>query len=145
MQHDAMPVAMSAALRFSLAAVVVNGLVWAGEQKQSNNISMEDKALRGPATWAGMEIGGWYCLGYLCQAMGLVTADASKVRAKWLANVAFYFVSSNLGLTKSFFFKTQSAFFNALAVLVVPIFPCECGTSWMEHPIRWRSTSCGRD
>ena len=88
-----MPFEVSAALRFVLAATVVTTLVLRGEQQQQqqqpqpqdNSIVVEDdKALVGEQRWAatvaGMEIGAWYCLGYLCQSAGLQTADASKVR-----------------------------------------------------------------
>ena len=88
---EQMPLAVSAALRFGLAATVVTTLVLQGEQRHdqqqqqhqsattSHAVTKELKKERQAATWAGMEIGGWYCLGYLCQAMGLQTADASKV------------------------------------------------------------------
>lgn len=90
MLDEQIPFAVSATLRFGLAAAVVSALVLNGERSGAPSAANAEE--RGPATWAGMEIGGWYCLGYLCQAVGLQTADASK-----------------------------SAFFNALAVIVVPL------------------------
>jgi drug/metabolite transporter (DMT)-like permease len=86
---EAMPMALSAALRFSLAAVVVTSIVLANERKTNNPQTRET---RWGATLAGAEVGAWYCIGYICQASGLHTSDASK-----------------------------SAFFNALAVIVVPL------------------------
>lgn len=85
---ERVPLAVSAALRFSLAAFIVGGIVLATEDT-ANDI---DAQKRTEAAFGGMEIGGWYCAGYLCQAIGLQTADASK-----------------------------SAFFNALAVIFVPL------------------------
>lgn len=72
---QAMPMAASAALRFSLAAAVVTAAVLANEKDDNEATTAE----RGPATWWGAEVGAWYCVGYLCQAAGLHTADASKV------------------------------------------------------------------
>ena len=78
---EQMPLAISAAMRFSLAAVVTAFVILQGEDNNDENKA--DGALVGKertlATWAGAEIGSWYCAGYLCQAMGLQTADASKV------------------------------------------------------------------
>ncbi|CAB9517036.1 EamA-like transporter family [Seminavis robusta] len=89
---EQIPFAVSAVLRFGLAAAVVTAMVLQGEGKQNLKASVTEIEERLPATLAGMEIGGWYCMGYLAQAIGLQTADASK-----------------------------SAFFNALAVIVVPL------------------------
>ena len=72
---ERVPLAVSAALRFSLAAFIVGGIVLATEDT-ANDI---DAQKRTEAAFGGMEIGGWYCAGYLCQAIGLQTADASKV------------------------------------------------------------------
>ena len=80
---EQIPFAVSAALRFSLAAVVVSAIVLRGENNENEDFVGDRSVLkqeRTAATFAGMEIGGWYCLGYLCQAVGLQTADASKVR-----------------------------------------------------------------
>ncbi|CAB9501638.1 EamA-like transporter family [Seminavis robusta] len=84
LDHE-MPVSVSAMLRFGLAATVVTVLTATCNAKGGR---------RGEpmAAVAGLEIGVWYCLGYLAQALGLESTDASK-----------------------------SAFFNALAVIVVPI------------------------
>lgn len=102
---EQMPFAVSAAMRFCLAAGVVSALVMHGERRSDTDVIQEagaDQTVipqllqqsedRKAATFAGIEIGSWYCLGYLCQSIGLQTADASK-----------------------------SAFFNALAVIVVPL------------------------
>jgi hypothetical protein len=93
MLDEQMPLAVSAAMRFGLAAFVMTSLVLSGEHNNNNNNNKEKQSMnhhsmdhlskeyteRGPATMAGLEIGAWYCAGYLCQAMGLETADASKV------------------------------------------------------------------
>jgi predicted TIM-barrel enzyme len=74
-----MPFALSATLRFGLAAAVVCAMVFQAEAKQQLiSASIPTAKQRFHATLAGMEIGGWYCLGYICQAVGLQTADASK-------------------------------------------------------------------
>ena len=87
MLDEQVPFAVSAALRFCLAATAVTTLVLRGEQQQQmqqalvdDKVLVEQRQERWAATLAGCEIGAWYCLGYLCQSMGLQTADASKVR-----------------------------------------------------------------
>ncbi|CAB9501634.1 EamA-like transporter family [Seminavis robusta] len=84
MLDNEMPVSVSAMLRFCLAATVVTVLTATCNNKGGGGEPM--------AAVAGLEIGAWYCLGYLAQAQGLESTDASK-----------------------------SAFFNALAVIIVPI------------------------
>lgn len=87
---EQMPFEVSAALRFCLAAAVTSALVLKGEQK-AVAVSKEVRDEQSSATWGGMEIGAWYCLGYLCQAVGLQTADASKVRmASVFATTRYY-------------------------------------------------------
>jgi len=88
MLDSVMPLAASAALRFSLAAAAVTGVVLWQEQQDDD----DDGEQKWGATLAGAEVGWWYFLGYISQAFGLIHSDASK-----------------------------SAFFNALAVVVVPI------------------------
>jgi len=85
-----MPVAASASLRFSLAAVVVTVMVLVQESRSRN--VWEEGRTRWSATLFGFEVGVWYFLGYICQALGLQHGEATK-----------------------------SAFFNALAVVVVPL------------------------
>jgi len=81
MLDEVIPLEYSAAARFGLAAVA------------SILIVSPDTLLRNPkATLGGMTVGFWYSLGYLSQAYGLETIQASK-----------------------------SGFFNALAVIVVPV------------------------
>jgi drug/metabolite transporter (DMT)-like permease len=117
-----LPLAVSASVRFGLAAVVVTGAVWMQEQWQDraslSSQEYKDSTAVVPITatessssttptlpptlnvhadrWAslvrGLEVGMWYAIGYWCQAQGLSLVEASK-----------------------------SAFFNALAVLVVPL------------------------
>lgn len=78
--NQAMPLAASAALRFSLAAIVVTVMVVGQEKTQQEKTTQQEENKRGVATLMGVEVGAWYCLGYLCQAYGLHTVDASKVR-----------------------------------------------------------------
>jgi drug/metabolite transporter (DMT)-like permease len=100
----------SGAARFSLAAVAVTlTTLWSSSRRASeaasNSDSLSDSSMAikeadvAPSAWSlasaiggGCQVGFWYCLGYLCQSYGLQTVAASK-----------------------------SAFFNALAVLVVPV------------------------
>ncbi|KAL7555817.1 hypothetical protein ACA910_012398 [Epithemia clementina (nom. ined.)] len=91
MLNDIMPTGVSAVARFGLAAVVVTAMVFQAEGNDAAP-SVDLKEERKQATVMGLEIGGWYSIGYMAQAVGLMTVDASK-----------------------------SAFFNALAVVVVPL------------------------
>jgi hypothetical protein len=83
-----LPVPVSAALRFCLAAAAVTAaVVWNEAAKaksaatanakrvERGNFSREDWE----SWWLGGEVGAWYCVGYLCQAWGLHYVDASKV------------------------------------------------------------------
>jgi drug/metabolite transporter (DMT)-like permease len=99
MMDDVLPTSISATLRFGLAAAVVTSVVLRQEvQADKNEMEMVVKSPeqmeqeRNRALWAGMEIGFWYCIGYICQAEGLQTVAAGK-----------------------------SAFFNSLAVVIVPL------------------------
>lgn len=72
---ESIPLAASAALRFSLAAAAVSAAVLASTKTNSQE-SLQDKL---GAFAGGAEVGAWYWLGYLCQAIGLETGTASKV------------------------------------------------------------------
>ena len=106
MLDEVMPLAVSAALRFSLAAVVVTAIVLGQEQKTAAAAAAATQQLqqqqqnkhqlysiasaveaeqteereRWSAMMLGAEVGAWYAVGYLCQAYGLHMVDASKVR-----------------------------------------------------------------
>jgi hypothetical protein len=81
------PVPVSAALRFCLAAAAVTAaVVWneaataksaaaTTKRNEQRNLSWDDWE----SWWLGGEVGAWYCVGYLCQAWGLHYVDASKV------------------------------------------------------------------
>jgi hypothetical protein len=85
-----MTVASAAAARFSLAAVAVCLPIYLQEQREQHqldtaasnhtNTKLSTADGRWTATWLGAEVGAWYCIGYICQALGLETVDASKVR-----------------------------------------------------------------
>mmetsp|Transcript_4310 Transcript_4310/g.12322 ORF Transcript_4310/g.12322 Transcript_4310/m.12322 type:complete len:650 (+) Transcript_4310:362-2311(+) len=94
MLDAAMPLEISAALRFGLAASVVGAIVLGGEAlvAQGKEVPPEIAQERQAGLMAGLEIGFWYFLGYTCQSEGLQTVAAGK-----------------------------SAFFNSLAVVVVPL------------------------
>lgn len=66
---DTMPVSVSSALRFGLAALAT--MPWLLKQEE------DEEAARG-ATLAGLEVGMWNSVGYIAQAVGLATTDASK-------------------------------------------------------------------
>uniref|UniRef100_A0A7S3L6W3 EamA domain-containing protein n=1 Tax=Amphora coffeiformis TaxID=265554 RepID=A0A7S3L6W3_9STRA len=111
---DSLPVSLSASLRFGIGAIATTAVVLvseynrdkaeAGEQYfQLYEASEEDPEVipvskaelykeRTDAMWAGAEVGLWYAVGYIVQALALLEVDASK-----------------------------SAFFNAAAILVVPV------------------------
>ena len=67
------PSALSAALRFSFAAVAVGGAVMLSEQGKPRNVD------RIPSMLRGMEVGAWYAVGYMSQALALQHAEAGKV------------------------------------------------------------------
>jgi hypothetical protein len=71
------PLAASAAIRFTLAATAVTAAVtWSQSRRRTGQV----RALSSEPWWMGGEVGAWYCVGYLCQAWGLHFVDASKVR-----------------------------------------------------------------
>jgi hypothetical protein len=78
---ETMPVGVSAALRFGLASFLT--LPWLLQPANKLNTHETEKdaadAARG-ATLAGFEVGMWNSIGYIAQAVGLATTDASKVR-----------------------------------------------------------------
>eukprot|EP00934_Nitzschia_sp_Nitz4_P001545 Nitzschia sp. Nitz4//scaffold23_size168460//123415//124982//NITZ4_002239-RA/size168460-processed-gene-0.233-mRNA-1//1//CDS//3329543695//1545//frame0 len=86
---DSMPLSLSAALRFSIAFGATTLCVMAKEEKTKDSTILQERQL---AFWGGIEIGMWYCIGYIAQAEGMQTIPAGK-----------------------------SAFFNALAVVVPPV------------------------
>jgi hypothetical protein len=69
---DIMPVGISSTLRFGLAALAT--APWLIPTKNDN------KAAVIGATLGGLEVGMWNSIGYVAQAVGLETTDASKVR-----------------------------------------------------------------
>lgn len=92
-----MPLEESAVIRFTLAALVTTILAFSSSSSSSSTAASHthnimERVDRWKATLCGLEVGVWYWVGYTCQAIGLETAHASK-----------------------------SAFFNSLAVLVVPL------------------------
>lgn len=77
------PTSAATALRFALAAVAVWAFVLTQEQQDKNKgIVNESSRRRGLATWRGAEVGVYYGIAYVAQAMGLHTVDASKVRCQ---------------------------------------------------------------
>lgn len=78
----AIPTAAATALRFALAAVAVWAFVLAQEQRDKNDETKNPSPRRGPATWLGAEVGVYYGIAYIAQAMGLHTVDASKVKGQ---------------------------------------------------------------
>lgn len=95
------PVGASTSLRFGLSALV--SLPWllpSGKElkKKGNFFELADPSLFWGSTFAGMEVGFWTSLGYVAQAVGLETIDASK-----------------------------SAFICSLAVVFVPLLDCLTG------------------
>jgi hypothetical protein len=104
---DSMTVGSAASARFTIAAVAVclpiglqetmHNLRSSQQQQTADDIttamskSIKDgdgttvadeltPGERWPSTWLGAEVGTWYCIGYIFQALGLETVDASKVR-----------------------------------------------------------------
>ena len=77
MLDTALPLSISAALRFGLAAAVVSSVVFTQESDKVGPGIIKDRHM---AMMGGMEIGFWYCIGYICQAEGLLSVPAGKVR-----------------------------------------------------------------
>ena len=81
--NDFVPVGVSTSLRFGLSAIVT--LPWllpsGKEIERSDNLSfkLSDPEAFWGATMAGMEVGFWTSIGYVGQALGLESIDASKV------------------------------------------------------------------
>lgn len=77
MLDDSLPLSISATLRFGLAAGVVAAIVLGKEDDDVEPLVAKERVL---AMNSGMEIGFWYCIGYIFQAEGLQTVAAGKVR-----------------------------------------------------------------
>lgn len=70
---DIMPVGVSSTLRFGLAALAtLPWLLQKGDENEDTDVSFN-------AALAGFEVGLWNSVGYIAQAVGLGTTDASKV------------------------------------------------------------------
>lgn len=76
MLDDTLPLSISATLRFGLASASVAALVLSKEDENVEPIVIKERNL---AMSSGLEIGMWYCIGYICQAEGLQTVTAGKV------------------------------------------------------------------
>mmetsp|Transcript_3336 Transcript_3336/g.5241 ORF Transcript_3336/g.5241 Transcript_3336/m.5241 type:complete len:563 (+) Transcript_3336:121-1809(+) len=87
---ESIPVGAGAAVRFSLASFAT--LYWLIQPVDTEHEDYEDNTFRLEVILAGLEVGMWNACGYVAQAVGLQTTDASK-----------------------------SAFICSLAVVVVPI------------------------
>lgn len=84
------PVGASTSLRFGLAALAT--MSWlVPSQNAADDSKIIDNAAKSALSWgpifAGMEIGFWNSVGYIAQAVGLATIDASKVRISLLVPV----------------------------------------------------------
>lgn len=77
MLDESLPSAVSASLRFVLAAVLVSTVVLTNEDKAADTIIEKE---RFDSTIRGMEVGAWYCAGFICQALALQSVEAGKVR-----------------------------------------------------------------
>lgn len=69
--NEHLPLEVSAVLRFSLAVVAIAPAVF-GKQQEKSQEQLE-------ATLGGMEIGFWYSIGFVFQAIGLQTVGSGKV------------------------------------------------------------------
>lgn len=116
---DTMPLSVSACLRFGLAASVVSALVLS---REPDDVEPKLKKERNLAFWGGVEIGLWYCIGYIAQG----TKNWKRIVISGVAifNIPFkdsYLVYLFLAEGLQTVAAGKSAFFNALAVVVVPI------------------------
>jgi len=69
---DSLPIGVSTTLRFGLASLA--GLPWLLPNPKED-VSLQDTVA---AAWLGFEVGLWNSIGYIAQAIGLETTDASK-------------------------------------------------------------------
>lgn len=113
---DSLPVSLSASLRFGIGAVVYTSFVllserWRDEKEAGDQyfqvyeageevIPVSKAELykeRTDATWAGAEVGLWYAIGYICQAIALLEVDASKVSkiTECFCNIQYTFLSDH--------------------------------------------------
>jgi len=77
-----MPVGISSSLRFGLAALIALPFLFSPGKKAddtNDNTAIDENPLSfwGPVS-VGMEVGLWHSFGYIAQAIGLQTVDASK-------------------------------------------------------------------
>lgn len=96
---ESVPVAASTSLRFVLAALVTLPWFLAPRSEMSRQIAGRDgtvEFLKDDGVWlrgaslAGLEIGLWNSIGYITQAIGLETMDASK--SAFICSLAVVFV-----------------------------------------------------
>ena len=101
--NDSLPVSLAASLRFGIGFFAMAAAVlWsernrdaqeAGDQyfqvygEAGQDVIPVSKAElykeRADAMWAGAEVGLWYAVGYIVQAIALLEVDASKVSIEW--------------------------------------------------------------
>jgi len=108
---DSLPVSLSASLRFGIGAIATTAVVLMSEYNRDKAeagkqyFQMYEASEEGPgvipvskaelykertdAMWAGAEVGLWYAVGYIVQALALLEVDASKVSCS-IARVGFY-------------------------------------------------------
>ena len=77
MLSDSIPVGVGAALRFSLASFAT--LYWLVQPVDTKHDDYKENTSPWGATLAGLEVGMWNACGYMAQAVGLQTTEASKV------------------------------------------------------------------
>ena len=126
---EVIPVGASTSLRFGLASfATMPWLLPSKREKKSINDSnvKNETSTFWDATIAGMQVGFWVSIGYISQAVGLETTDASKV-------ILFLYcirqiVSLDIKTLIVFLLiKQQSAFICSLAVVFVPILDAMTG------------------
>jgi hypothetical protein len=83
--NDSLPVSLASSLRFGMGALGFSIFVLLAETATDDKIPAGSHAElykeRAGATWAGGEVGLWYAVGCIAQAVALLEVDASKVRS----------------------------------------------------------------
>jgi drug/metabolite transporter (DMT)-like permease len=122
---DHIPLGPSLALRFGLATLVTLPWLW--------EVPALDWSTSRRATIQGMGVGVWVSIGFLAQAIGIVTTQANKVW-NYLENVTMveHLLDSFAFLT---FPKLEAAFFCSLYVVVVPFLDRLIGISLSRNQI----------
>ena len=112
---DHIPLGPSLTLRFGLASLVTLPWLW-------EHPVLDWKTSR-PALVQGMQVGVWVSIGFLAQAIGIVTTKANKVRTNGGGETITVIMKENVFTKRRFFPNTASYRPGCLLLLTI----CHCG------------------